>query len=773
MTTLRKAQKFPLLPVRDIVIFPYMMVPIAVGRATSLKALEAVKKSKDQKIIITAQKDIYKEEPSGKDLYSVGVSADIIQTLDMPDGSSKILIEGKERVIIRDLIKSNGYLSAEVEFKKENYSSAKNITFKAKLRNLTEQFEEYVKFNSRVDLDVYSVIEEVNDAAKVSDIIAGHMRLKKVSAQEILKEFSVEKRIDKLSLLLREEIKILKVKDEINGKVRGNIEKAQKKSVLSEQMKVIKKELLGQDEKNSENADYEQKIKKSGMSKQGKELSLKELNRLKKMMPFSPESTVVRTYIDWLLKIPWKKETPDNIDLKNAKKILESEHHGLEEAKDMILEHLAVSKLAKEFKSSILCFVGPPGTGKTSFGRSIAHAMGRRFTRVSLGGMRDEAEIRGHRRTYIGAMPGRIIQSIDKAGTRNPVFLLDEVDKMGKDFRGDPSSALLEALDPEQNTRFSDHYLEVDFDLSDVMFITTANSASAIPPALKDRMEVVKFTGYTSDEKIKISQKFLVPKHIKAKGLSASRVSFTDEGIRFIIDNYTREAGVRNIEREIAKVLRKIAREVAEGKRKSAKLTENNIQNFLGVPKVPQNIKPKNDVGIATGLSWTEYGGATLSIEISVMPGDGKLKLTGKLGDVMKESAQAALSYVRANTAVLNVEKDFYKNHDIHVHVPAGAIPKEGPSAGITICTALISALLKKPVNKDVVMTGEITLSGKILEIGGFKEKILAAHRDGFKKVIFPGQNKKNIEELPENIISNMELIPVKEYSEVLIYAIS
>ncbi len=773
MTNPKKEQKFPLLPVRDIVIFPYMMIPLAVGRESSLKALDAVKKSKEQKLVIIAQKDIYEESPSREDLYSVGVVADIIQTLDMPDGSSKLLIEAKERVLIKNIAKKSGYIQALVKSKKVLPHSAKNIKFKAKLRNLTDQFEEYVKFNPRIDLDTYSVIEEINDPGKIADIVVGHMRLKKPVAQEILKEFDIEKRIDKLTGRLREEIKILKVKNEINGKVRTNIKKAQKKSVLSEQMKVIKKELLGQEDKDNENSEYEQKIKNSGMSYEAKKLSLKELGRLKKMRPFSPEATVVRTYIDWLLKLPWKKEPPDNIDLNNARKILESEHYGLDEAKDLILEHLAVSSLAEEFKSSILCFVGPPGTGKTSFGRSIAHAMGRKFTRVSLGGIRDEAEIRGHRRTYIGAMPGRLIQSIQKAGTRNPVFLLDEVDKMGKDFRGDPSSALLEALDPEQNINFSDHYLEVDFDLSDVMFITTANTTATIPPSLNDRMEIVKFPGYTIDEKIKIAQKFLVPKQIKANGLNSYRISFSDRGIRHIIDNYTREAGVRNIEREIAKVLRKIAREITEGKRKSAKLTENNIKDFLGVPKVPQNIKAINDVGIATGLSWTEHGGATISIEISVIPGEGKLKLTGKLGDIMKESAQAALSYVRANTDVFDIEKDFYKNYDIHLHVPAGAVPKEGPSAGITICTALISALLKKPVKKDIVMTGEITLSGKVLEIGGFKEKILAAHRDGFKKVIFPEQNKKNIEELPEKIIKSMELIHVKDYGEVFKHAIS
>lgn len=765
-------QNFPLLPVRDIVIFPYMIIPLAVGRQSSLNALDAVKDSEKGTLIIAAQKDIYEEKPARQDIYSVGVAADIIQSIDMPDGSSKILIEGTRRVLLRKIFKKNGYLQAGVEFKEEIYPSSQNIKFKANLRNLTELFEEYVKFNPRVDFDAYPVVEEIEDPAKAADVIAGHMRLKKPLAQELLKEFDVEKRIEKLSSRLREEIKILRVKDEINGKVRENIEQAQKKSVLSEQMKVIKKELLGQEDKDNEHAEYEQKIKSSGMSSEAKELSLKELTRLKKMMPFSPEATVVRTYIDWLLKLPWEEETPDNIDLSKAAKILESQHYGLDEAKDIILEHLAVSKLAREFKASILCFVGPPGTGKTSFGRSIAHAMGRKFTRVSLGGMRDEAEIRGHRRTYIGAMPGRLIQSIEKAGTRNPVFLLDEVDKMGKDFRGDPSSALLEALDPEQNPHFSDHYLEVDFDLSDVMFITTANTIETIPPALKDRMEILKFPGYTIDEKIKIAQKFLVPKQVKAKGLKSVSITFTDSGIRYIIDNYTREAGVRNIEREIAKILRKIARDVAEGKRKTAKLTENNIKNFLGVPKVPQKIKSKNDVGIATGLSWTSHGGSTLSVEISIMPGEGKLKLTGKLGDVMKESAQAALSYVRGHTEELGIEEDFYKKYDIHVHVPAGAVPKEGPSAGITICTALTSALLKKPVREDVVMTGEITLSGKILEIGGFKEKILAAHRDGFKKVIFPEQNKKNIEELPEKIVKSMKLIPVSRYREVFKYAI-
>jgi ATP-dependent Lon protease len=641
------------------------------------------------------------------------------------------------------------------------------------MRTIIDLFEEYISLNPKVDIGSYEILEEISDPDKLSDVIIGHIRLKKGQAQKLLEEFDPVKRIEKLTLILKKEIKILNIKNEIDDQVQSQIEKTQKEYYLSEQMKAIKRELKGEDSPHADEVrELETKIGKSGMSKEAKTQAMKELDRLKKMMPFSPEATVVRSYLDWLIKLPWNNSTKDNINLKKAGTILESEHYGLKEAKERILEYLAVSKLSRRLKAPILCFVGPPGTGKTSFCRSIAHALDRKFTRVSLGGIRDEAEIRGHRRTYIGALPGRIIQSIAKAGTRNPVFLLDEVDKMGKDFRGDPSSALLEALDPEQNANFSDHYLEVAFDLSNIMFITTANVTSTIPPAMMDRMEIIEFPGYTIDEKINIAQKFLIPKQISENGLKNGAFTFTDGALKFTIDNYTREAGVRNLEREIARILRKVAKEVADGKRKGAKITEKSVQKYLGVPKYSCTRAYRNGVGIAAGLSWTPNGGESLSIEVSLMPGEGKLNLTGTLGEIMKESAQAAVSYVRANASALGVSADFYKSKDVHIHVPAGAIPKEGPSAGITICTALVSKLKNKPVKKHVVMTGEMTLSGRVLEIGGFKEKILAAHRDGFTTIIFPEENKKNIAEIPGNIKRSLNLVPVKNFQEVLQNAI-
>ncbi|MGM0441728.1 MAG: endopeptidase La [Elusimicrobiota bacterium] len=760
-------KNLPLLPVRDIVVFPHSYVQLAVGRRKSVNALEKAENSSG-KLIISAQKDIYVENPVKEDIYDVGIIVEIRDKLELSDGTYKVLIGGKDRVILNN-IKDNGtFLEADIVIPpifSEDEKEKELQTIKSAVLDL---FKDYVKLESSLEQTAIVPISQIENAGELADVIISSLGLEKKKAQQLLEEFNPVKRLEKLAVILKKEINVQKIKEDLRTQINSDNRRSDKKEDdnIIKQVKAMKKEFMG-DQKNNEGTEYEKRIKNSNMSEQAKKAGLKEAERLKKMMPYSPQASVVRTYLDWLLKLPWEKTTPDENDLKKSADILESEHYGLKDAKDMILEHLAVTKLSNELKTPILCFVGPPGTGKTSFGKAVAQAMGRKFTRVSLGGIRDEAEIRGHRRTYIGALPGRIIQSLSKTESRNPVFILDEVDKMGKDFRGDPASALLEALDPEQNTHFSDHYLEVDFDLSDVMFITTANTTSTIPPTLLDRMEVIKFPGYTVNEKLNIAKKFLIPKQQKKAGLSDYRINFIDKAIKIIINKYTQEAGVRNVEREIGKVMRKLAREVAEGKRKTAKLTENNIEDFLGVPKFTYPHKRKNDVGIATGLSWTQNGGDTISIEVSLMPGDGKLKLTGKLGDVMKESAQTAVSYVRANADKLEVPSDFYKDKDIHIHVPAGAIPKEGPSAGITISTALVSVLSKIPVKKDVAMTGEITLSGKVLGIGGFKEKMLAAHRSGYKKVIFPHDNKKNIAEIPARVKKDLELLPVKNFNEV------
>ncbi|MFC2048646.1 endopeptidase La, partial [Elusimicrobiota bacterium] len=630
------------------------------------------------------------------------------------------------------------------------------------------KFKKYVHLNPAIDMASYAILEEISKPDKLADIILSHLKLKKEDVQVLLEEFDPIIRIKKISDMLDSELEILEIRNEIEGQINLQFSEKEKQQFVSQQMKAIKRELSGKEEENEEIEGFRKKLAKSALPDEARASAEKELNRMEKMMPYSPEATVVRTYLDWILKLPWKEKTKDRLDVKKAGKILEDEHYGLKEAKERILEYLAVSKLSKRLKTPILCFVGPPGTGKTSFGKSIANSLGRKFTRFSLGGVRDEAEIRGHRRTYIGSLPGRIIQSIAKVGTKNPVFLLDEVDKIGKDFRGDPSSALLEALDSEQNHEFSDNYLEVNFDLSDVMFITTANSVATIPPAMLDRMEVIEFPGYTLEEKTMIAQKFIISKQLNENGLKKYNVGFTKGSIEAIISNYTREAGVRNLERKIAKILRVIAKRLATGKNEAYKITSKAMYRYLGVPPYSSCRSCYNGIGIASGLSWTQNGGESLSIEVSLMPGTGKLKLTGTLGDVMKESAQTAVSYMRSICGEFDVTENFYKNRDIHIHVPAGAIPKEGPSAGITICTALLSELKNKAVKNDVAMTGEITLNGKILEIGGFKEKILAAYRDGYRKVIFPADNEKNIIELPSNIKRKLKLIPVSDFREVI-----
>jgi len=756
----------PLLPVRDVVIFPYMVLPLAVGRSKSIRALEEGM-ARDRLIFLVTQKKIQTEDPGRDDLYSVGAVAEILQLLKMPDGTVKILVEGLERGKIVDFIPQQGFVQVRIERPLETY--VPNQELEALMRNVVTLFERYVKLNRRIPIETIMSVSNIEDPSRLADVIASHISIKISQEQLILETLDPKKRLIELSKILTAENDILSIEKKIQVRVRDQIESTQKEYYLHEQMKAIKKELKEKDEYGREVNELREKIKRSKAPPEVVKQAEKEISRLEKMMPFSPEATVIRTYLDWIIRVPWGIKTKDHLDIKRAERILDEDHYGLDQAKQRIVEYLAVCKLTKKLKGPIICFVGPPGTGKTSLGRSIARALGRKFIRMSLGGIRDEAEIRGHRRTYIGAMPGRIIQSLGKIKSRNPVFLLDEVDKMGQDFRGDPAAALLEVLDPEQNNTFSDHYLEVEFDLSDVMFITTANTLYTVPPSLADRMEVIKFPGYTKDEKIKIAQQFLVPKQIKENGLSSDKLVISQRALNLIIRDYTLEAGVRNLEREIANVCRKVAKELASAKgRKVVTITARNLHHYLGIPKYHRDKPGQNEVGVATGLAWTELGGDTISIEVSIMRGKGSLTLTGKLGEVMRESAQAALSYVRSSADKLGLPRDFYKNSEIHIHVPEGAIPKDGPSAGITMAVALASALTNRPVKKDVAMTGEITLRGRILSIGGFKEKMLAAHRSGVKTVIFPQENEKNLEEIPKEIKNKLKFVPVKNIDEVL-----
>jgi len=756
----------PLLPVRDVVVFPYMVLPLAVGRSKSIRALEEAM-ARDRLIFLATQKRIQTEDPGRDDLYMVGTVAEILQLLKMPDGTIKILIEGLERGKIVDFIPQESFVQVRVERPLETY--VPNQELEALMRNAITLFERYVKLNRRIPIETIMSVSNIEDPSRLADVIASHISIKIPQEQLILETWDPKKRIVELSKILTAENDILSIEKKIQVRVRDQIEKTQKEYYLHEQMKAIKKELKETDEYEKEVDELREKIKKSKAPQEVVKQAEKEISRLEKMMPFSPEATVIRTYLDWIIRVPWAIRTKDHLDIKRAEKILNEDHYGLDKAKQRIVEYLAVCKLTRKLKGPIICFVGPPGTGKTSLGRSIARALGRKFVRMSLGGIRDEAEIRGHRRTYIGALPGRILQSLAKIKSRNPVFLLDEVDKMGQDFRGDPAAALLEVLDPEQNNTFSDHYLEVEFDLSDVMFITTANTLYTVPPSLADRMEVIKFPGYTKDEKIKIAQQFLVPKQIKENGLNSDKLVISEQAIDLIIRDYTLEAGVRNLEREIANICRKVAKELATAKdRKVVKITARNLSRYLGIPRYHREKVGQNEVGVATGLAWTELGGDTISIEVSIMKGKGSLTLTGKLGEVMRESAQAALSYVRSNADKLGLPEDFYKNREIHIHIPEGAIPKDGPSAGITMAVALVSALTNKLVKKDVAMTGEITLRGRILSIGGFKEKVLAAHRSGIKTVIFPQENEKNLEEIPKEIKSRLKFVPVKNIDEVL-----
>src|SRR2546425_1283721 len=763
--------RVPLLPLRDIIVFPHMVVPLFVGRQRSIKALEEATQ-KQSPIFLSSQKDAKTNEPTEEDIYKTGTVGTVVQMLKIPDGTVKVLIDGKNRSQVSRFLNHPDFFLVEVEEVAEIVE--KNAEVEALIREVHTTFENYVKLKKKIPPEMVMSVSSIDDPGRLADTIVAHLGIKIEDRQNLLETFNAAERLEKVLGHMRAEIEILEVERRIRSRVKKQMERSQKEYYLNEQMRAIQKELGEKDEFKNEIQEIEEKIKQKKLSAEAREKVEKELKKLKMMSPMSAEATVVRNYIDWILSLPWNEFTDDKLDITEAERVLEEDHYGLEKVKERILEYLAVQSLVGKIKGPILCLVGPPGVGKTSLGRSIARATGRKFVRVSLGGVRDEAEIRGHRRTYIGAFPGQIIQMMKKAGTKNPVFLLDEVDKMSMDFRGDPSSALLEVLDPEQNSTFLDHYLDTEFDLSQVMFICTANITHPIPPALRDRMEILRLAGYTLFEKIKIAQRFLVPKQLKNHGLDPKKFTIEEEAIQDIIEKYTREAGVRNLERELASICRKLARRVVkEGKDYTFTVKSEQINDFLGVPRYrPSTSDKKSEIGIATGLAWTETGGEILTTEATLMKGRGKLTLTGKLGDVMQESAQAALSYIRSRSSLLGIDEDFYRKYDIHIHVPEGAIPKDGPSAGITMATALASLLTKTPARGDVAMTGEITLRGKVLPIGGVKEKVLAAHRLGIRTIILPRDNEKDLADIPEDIQKLLEFKLVETMDEVLQYAL-
>ncbi|MDI6793122.1 MAG: endopeptidase La [bacterium] len=763
-------EEMPLLPLRDIVVFPYMVMPLFVGREQSIKALEEAT-MEDRLIFLVSQKKATIDNPTSKDLYTFGIVAELLQLLKLPDGTIKVLVEGLARARAQKFSLRKGIYYAHIEIVEEEFLPTKEIT--ALMRTVTGQFEDYVGLSKRFPPETLSIIHNVEEPGRLADIVAAHLNLKVEQKQNILEIVNPAERLEKLSGILISEIEILEIEKKIHGRVRGQMEKAQKEYYLGERMRAIQKELGRRDDLTAEIEELKGKIKTAGMSKEAEDKVNRELERLERMPPMAAETAVVRNYIDWILALPWKKKTRDKLNINQAEKILEEEHYGLTKVKERAVEYLAVRKLVKKMKGPILCFTGPPGTGKTSVARSIARALGREFVRLSLGGVRDEAEIRGHRMTYVAALPGRIIQSMRKAGSKNPVFLLDEIDKMSTDFRGDPSAALLEVLDPEQNSTFSDHYLEVPFDLSDVMFITTANMLYSIPPPLRDRMEVLDFPSYIETEKLKIGELFLIPKVLKNHGLTPTNLIFSKEALLSIIRRYTREAGVRNLERELSAICRKVAKEVvSKGKRtvSRVKITAGNLHCYLGPARYRFGLAEteKETIGVATGLAWTEAGGDILTIEVVVMSGKGDLILTGKLGDVMKESARASLSYTRSKASELKLEAGFHRKKDIHIHVPEGAIPKDGPSAGITMATAIISALTNRPVNREVAMTGEITLQGRVLPVGGIKEKILSAHRAGIKTVLIPEENEKDLVDIPNDVKRKLTITLIKHMDDVL-----
>ncbi|MFT7674134.1 MAG: ATP-dependent Lon protease [Gammaproteobacteria bacterium] len=760
-------QLIPVLPLRDVVVYPHMVIPLFVGREKSIQALEAAM-ADNKKVLLLAQRNAEIDEPEQKDLYEIGTLSTILQMLKLPDGTIKVLVEGGDRVLVESLFETNQYFSASTQVL-EKIASGDDREIEVLVRSALNLFDQYVKLNKKVPPEILTSLSGIDDPSRLGDTIAAHMSLKLDEKQEILEIQDPRERIEHLMSKIEGEIDLMQIEKRIRGRVKQQMEKSQREYYLNEQMKAIQKELGDMDDAPNEIEDLQNKINGSGMSKEAKEKADSELNKLKMMSPMSAEASVVRNYIDWLVSVPWKKKSKIRRDLSKAEKVLEEDHYGLEKVKERILEYLAVQQRVRKLKGPILCLVGPPGVGKTSIGRSIARATNRQFSRMSLGGVRDESEIRGHRRTYIGSMPGKIIQNLSKVKVRNPLFLLDEIDKMAMDFRGDPASALLEVLDPEQNHTFSDHYMEVDFDLSDVMFVATSNSMN-IPGPLLDRMEVIRIPGYTEDEKLNIAAKYLVPKQIKENGLKEREIEFKLSAIREIIQRYTREAGVRNLEREVSKICRKAVKSLLlKPSTKKIVVNNKNIENYLGVKKFRfGSAEEKDQVGQVTGLAWTEVGGELLTIEAAVVDGKGKFIQTGQLGDVMKESIQAAMTVVRSRAAVLGVNPEFNENKDIHIHVPEGATPKDGPSAGVGMCTALVSALTGIPVRAEVAMTGEITLRGEVLPIGGLKEKLLAAHRGGITTVIIPEENEKDLTEIPENIKARLKVIPVRWIDQVL-----
>src|SRR5512140_1770957 len=755
----------PLLPLRDVVVFPHMVIPLFVGRPKSIKALEAAMEE-GKNVVLVAQKSAAKDEPNPEDLYEVGTVSTILQMLKLPDGTVKVLVEGVQRTRITRVLTEKANFEAEIEMIPTEEPDSHEV--EAMRRTLLAQFDQYVKLNKKIPPEVLTSLSGIDGAGRLSDTIAAHLPLKLEQKQQILENFHVGRRLEQLLQLLETEIDIMQVEKRIRGRVKRQMEKSQREYYLNEQVKAIQKE-LGDSEEGADIDELEKKIKTAHMPKDARVKAEAELKKLKLMSPMSAEATVVRNYIDTLVGLPWKKKTKVSTDLKNSEKILDADHYGLEKVKERIVEYLAVQQRVEKLKAPILCLVGPPGVGKTSLGQSIARSTNRKFVRMSLGGVRDEAEIRGHRRTYIGSMPGKILQNMTKVGVRNPLFLLDEVDKMGMDFRGDPSSALLEVLDPEQNNTFVDHYVEVEYDLSDVMFVATANTMN-IPAPLLDRMEVIRLSGYTEDEKINIAMRYLLPKQVKNNGLRAGELAVSESAIRDIVRYYTREAGVRSLEREISKICRKVVKSLLTKKRETrVTVSARNLDHYLGVRRFTYGLAEKNDqVGQVTGLAWTEVGGELLTIEAVVMPGKGKSITTGKLGEVMQESIQAALTVVRSRSAKLGVAEDFYQKIDLHIHLPEGATPKDGPSAGIGLCTAMVSILTGIPVRADVAMTGEITLRGEVLPIGGLKEKLLAAHRGGIKTVLIPEENVKDLAETPDNVKNRLEIVPVKWIDKVL-----
>jgi ATP-dependent Lon protease len=761
----KKTERLPMIPIRDVVVFPHMMIPFVIGRPTSVLALEfALEGSK--RVFLATQMDASVDEPKASDIYAVGTAANIVQSVKLSDGNIKVLVEGVQRVKAIRHSDEPGFFVADVEILEEtSLSSARSNLLIKKLQTIFEQFS---KLSHHVNYDAILNAMKTLEPSKLADNICANLPISIEEKQQLLEMVDLAERIEKINEIIEVEMEKIKVDRNIQGRVKRQMERAQKEYYLNEKMKAIQKELGRKDEK-SELDDLKRQIEEAKMPKDAHEKAVKELQRLEMMPPMSAESTVSRTYLDWLIAMPWNKKSREIRDINWSKKVLEEDHYGLEKIKDRILEFLAVRSLVKKPQGTILCFVGPPGVGKTSLGKSIARATGRKFVRLSLGGVRDEAEIRGHRRTYIGALPGQIIQYMKKAGTRNPVFMLDEVDKMSMDFRGDPSSALLEVLDPEQNHMFVDHYLDTEFDLSMVMFIATANVLHTIPRPLQDRMEVILLSGYTENEKLEIAKRFLVRKQIEASGLKAKQIQFQDEGLLEIIRKYTRESGVRNLEREIANVCRKTAKNIVTAEIESNEITSEEVEKLLGRQKFRlQGISDSNQVGLTTGLAWTEVGGEVLQTEATLMEGKGQLTLTGKLGEVMQESARAAMSFVRSRAAEFGIGREFPRKMDLHIHIPEGAIPKDGPSAGITMATTIVSALTKIPVRKDVAMTGEITLRGKVLPIGGVKEKLLAAHRAGIKNVLLPKENEKDLQDLPQDILEALNVILVETMDEVL-----